>query len=111
MAEKIVAFLREISKLKSLDRTGWVIRSVPKPESVAGHMYRMSLIALLALDRSLTADLDMDKVIKMCLVHDMAECIVGDITPHDGIDEEEKHRLEMEAMQSLCKFCYLLKTG
>ncbi|KFM83590.1 HD domain-containing protein 2, partial [Stegodyphus mimosarum] len=38
----------------------------------------------------------------MALVHDMAECIVGDLTPFCGISKEEKHRKEMEAMQKLC---------
>ena len=27
----------------------------------------------------------------MALVHDMAECIVGDLTPHDNISKKEKH--------------------
>ena len=35
------------------------------------------------------------------LVHDMAESIVGDITPSDPVTPEEKHRLEVEAMSSL----------
>lgn len=30
----------------------------------------------------------------MALVHDMAECIVGDLTPADAVDKEEKHRRE-----------------
>lgn len=30
----------------------------------------------------------------MCLVHDMAESIVGDLTPHCGVPVEEKHRRE-----------------
>lgn len=33
------------------------------------------------------------------LVHDLAECIVGDITPHCGVSPEEKHRREDEAMK------------
>ena len=78
MAGQILEFLHEIGKLKTLDRQGWVIRSIPKPETVAGHMHRMAIMAMFALDRSLTKDLNMDKVIKMCLVHDMAECIVGE---------------------------------
>ena len=36
--------------------------------------------------------------IKMALVHDLAECIVGDITPFDGISKEEKSQREKEAM-------------
>lgn len=37
----------------------------------------------------------------MALVHDMAESIVGDITPLDKISPDEKHRLELEAMIKL----------
>jgi putative hydrolase of HD superfamily len=37
-----------------------------------------------------------DKLIKICLVHDLAESIVGDITPPDvsGVTKEEKKKLE-----------------
>lgn len=30
----------------------------------------------------------------MALVHDLAECIVGDITPHDDVSDTEKHKRE-----------------
>ncbi|XP_076359876.1 5'-deoxynucleotidase HDDC2 isoform X5 [Tachypleus tridentatus] len=43
------------------------------------------------------------RCIKMALVHDMAECIVGDITPWCGISKEEKHQQERDAMDKLCK--------
>lgn len=36
----------------------------------------------------------MRRCIKLALVHDMAECIVGDITPSDNISKAEKHRRE-----------------
>lgn len=39
----------------------------------------------------------------MALVHDLAECIVGDITPHCGVSVEEKHRREDEAMAEICQ--------
>ena len=31
---------------------------------------------------------------KICMVHDLAEAIVGDITPYDGVSKAEKRRLE-----------------
>ena len=37
----------------------------------------------------------------MSLVHDLAESIVGDITPHCGVSEVEKHEKETEAMEYL----------
>jgi len=38
---------------------------------------------------------------KLSLVHDMAEALVGDITPSSGISKEEKHKLELDAMQQI----------
>lgn len=40
---------------------------------------------------------------QMTLIHDLAECIVGDITPYCGVPPDEKHRLEDEAMEDICK--------
>lgn len=63
-------------------------------------MYRMSLISMLA-PRSLASKLDMPKCIKMCLIHDMAELLVGDITPVDGVAKPEKSRREAKTMDYL----------
>ena len=41
--------------------------------------------------------------IKMALVHDLAEVIVGDITPDDNEPEAEKHRREARAMNEICQ--------
>lgn len=30
----------------------------------------------------------------VCLMHDLAEAVVGDITPYQGVSKEEKRRLE-----------------
>lgn len=48
-----------------------------KTESVAEHSWRMSLMA--SLLRHEFPDLDMDKVVNMCLIHDLGECFTGDI--------------------------------
>lgn len=37
---------------------------------------------------------DRDRLMKICLVHDLAESVVGDITPFDGVTKEEKRVLE-----------------
>eukprot|EP00597_Dinobryon_sp_UTEXLB2267_P005534 CAMPEP_0170077268 /NCGR_PEP_ID=MMETSP0019_2-20121128/14119_1 /TAXON_ID=98059 /ORGANISM="Dinobryon sp., Strain UTEXLB2267" /LENGTH=151 /DNA_ID=CAMNT_0010289495 /DNA_START=251 /DNA_END=706 /DNA_ORIENTATION=+ len=42
-----------------------------------------------------------DKLMKICMVHDLAESIVGDITPYDGITKEEKRKLEEDAMKKI----------
>ncbi|KFP41693.1 HD domain-containing protein 2, partial [Chlamydotis macqueenii] len=83
--------------VQRVPRTGWVYRNVAKPESVSDHMYRMAMMALVTGDKSLNKD----RCIRLALVHDMAECIVGDIAPADNISKEEKHRREEAAMQQL----------
>lgn len=39
----------------------------------------------------------------LALVHDLAESIVGDITPYCGVSKEEKRLREMNAMQEITK--------
>lgn len=71
-------------------------------ESIADHMYRMAMMTMLA-PPSLVARIDRDRCIKMCLVHDMAESLVGDITPVDGVPRTEKHAREAATMDFLAK--------
>ena len=52
---------------------------------------------------SLSKELDVNRCTKMALVHDMAEALVGDITPKDGVDKSEKTRRESETMDFLTK--------
>ncbi|KAK7091801.1 5'-deoxynucleotidase HDDC2-like [Littorina saxatilis] len=94
---KLFEYMTLIGKLKRVKRTGWVCKGVTDPESVSDHMYRVAMTAFLA-----PPPLNTDKCVKMALVHDMAECIVGDLTPHDKVSKEEKHRKEEEATKRMC---------
>ncbi|XP_065276648.1 5'-deoxynucleotidase HDDC2-like isoform X4 [Emys orbicularis] len=91
-AGSLLQFLRLVGQLKRVPRTGWVYRNVEKPESVSDHMYRMAVMALVTEDKQLNKD----RCVRLALVHDMAECIVGDIAPADNISKEEKHQREEE---------------
>jgi len=93
----MLEFLRIVGKLKHLKRTGWVKRDVAEPETVAGHMYRMSILALVATP----AGLDRTRAVKMSLVHDLAEALAGDITPHCGVAAADKHALELAALEEM----------
>lgn len=83
-------FFEVVGKLKLLKRTGWVNHETNLPESVADHMYRMSMMSFMITDPALNKE----KLMKICMVHDLAESIVGDITPNDPITKEEKRQLE-----------------
>ncbi|KAM7472879.1 hypothetical protein LguiA_011062 [Lonicera macranthoides] len=95
-----IDFLSLCHRLKTTKRAGWVKREIQGPESIADHMYRMGLMALISAD---IPGVNRDKCIKMAIVHDMAEAIVGDITPTDGIPKSEKSRQEKEALDHMCK--------
>ncbi|EPQ26157.1 uncharacterized protein PFL1_06365 [Pseudozyma flocculosa PF-1] len=93
--QKTLQFLHTIEKLKTNPRTGWLHHRVAKPESIADHMYRMGLMALLLPKE---ADVDLGKCVMLALVHDLAEAEVGDLTPLDGVSKDEKMRREHEAI-------------
>ncbi|XP_068135577.1 5'-deoxynucleotidase HDDC2 isoform X1 [Hyperolius riggenbachi] len=93
----LLQFMKLVGQLKRVPRTGWVYRQVEQPESVSDHMYRMAVMAMLTKD----SKLNKDRCIRLALVHDMAECIVGDIAPADNVSKEEKHRKEKDAMKHL----------
>ncbi|XP_076238816.1 5'-deoxynucleotidase HDDC2 [Calliopsis andreniformis] len=93
-------FMELIGRLKHMKRTGWVIKNIPDPETIAGHMYRMAMLSFLVDSEE---NLDKIKIMQMALIHDLAECIVGDITPYCGVSPDEKHRREDEAMEDICK--------
>ena len=59
-----------------------------RTESVAEHSWRVSLMA--SLLRREFPDLDMDKVVNMCLIHDLGECFTGDIPAFVKTDADRK---------------------
>jgi len=90
---KLTDFLTEIGRLKDIKRKGIMFYGVKDPETTAEHTFRMTLLAWI-LGR-IDKRLNIEKVIKISLVHDLCEVYVGDITPYDGLlPEDEKERYE-----------------
>ncbi|KAL9642715.1 hypothetical protein ABK040_009794 [Willaertia magna] len=103
-AKNLIQFLKIVGKLKHTLRTGWVDYKVEHPESIASHMYRMSIISMFLLsNKQQLGDIDITKCLKMTLIHDIAESIAGDITPHQGVSKEEKFKLESDGIETLRK--------
>lgn len=75
-----LSFFMILRALKTTPRTGWVERKLPNPESISDHMYRMAVLGMFAPE-----GIDKDRCVKIALVHDLAEAVVGDLTPHDPI--------------------------
>ncbi|KAB1206489.1 HD domain-containing protein 2 [Morella rubra] len=88
------------TKRSTTKRKGWINQGIKGPESIADHMYRMALMALIAGD---LPGVNRERCIKIAIVHDIAEAIVGDITPSDGVPKEEKSRREQAALNEICR--------
>ncbi|XP_067937307.1 5'-deoxynucleotidase HDDC2-like [Watersipora subatra] len=97
-AVTLIEFFTTVGKLKHLKRTGWVKCGVLEPETVASHMYRMAVMGMMIPE---TLTVNKYKVMKMAIVHDMAEAVVGDITPHCGVSESDKYTLEKNALTDM----------
>jgi putative hydrolase of HD superfamily len=93
--DKIIKFLSELGKLKEMPRRGWVIRDIKNPESIADHTFRVAVMAwVLAVKKNYK--LNLEKIIKMALVHDLCEVYAGDTTPYDSIlPKNKKKRKEL----------------
>ena len=89
--------LIEALGLKHVVRAGWIRAGVENPESVAAHSWGMAMLAT----QICPEELNLQRVLELCILHDIAEVHVGDITPHDNISPERKHLLESEAIQRM----------
>ena len=89
------------TQLKYKIRSGWDEKhwnvSKERIESVAEHVYGTCILAI-SLDSEFECHIDMNKVIKMLVVHELGEVIIGDINPFDNVSKEEKLRREHEAI-------------
>lgn len=80
---QLLAFLRRIETLKTNPRHAYTAGGVR--ETVAAHSWRTALLAMLLASEF--PELDMNKVIRMCLIHDLGEAVTGDIPAFEKTDE------------------------
>ncbi len=70
--ERYLQFIREAERLKNVLRTAYT--SEGRHESTAEHTWRLALLALVLADEK--PELDLQRVLAMCLVHDLGEAYV-----------------------------------
>jgi putative hydrolase of HD superfamily len=97
--EKILEFLKEIDKFKSVYRVTYLTNE-NRYEDDAGHTWHMCMYALL-LNNELKLNLDFEKVMELILVHDLVEVYAGDVCAFDHTRRNGKKEREIEAAEKL----------
>ncbi len=86
-----LGLIKAAGRLKTVKRTGWLKRvGIAKDrESVADHTFRMIVIAA---EIGLEQNLDCAKLMRMCMLHDLGEAVIGDKMP----EEKKSHQAHRE---------------
>ncbi len=98
--KEIIEFINIAEGLKRELRHSWL--SDGRRESVAEHTWSMSLLAFLLFDE-IDIELDQLRVLKMIIIHDMAEIYAGDIPSFNTVTEESKRQKEIDERKALEK--------
>ena len=95
MIDEFVFFVSELKKIK---RSGWKNKlNLNDVESVADHTYVMTVLGMVISDLH---GLNTEKIIRMSLLHDLAESITGDIMPNQ-MTVKDKHEKENNAIKQI----------
>ena len=100
----MVTFITMVMQLKVRFRRGWLSSGISEVdcEKVSCHSWGLSLLSFFFIEDK---TLDAKRMAQMAIVHDLAEAIVGDITPSDSIPKAQKKLLELDAMKKICSAC------
>lgn len=98
--QHILAFYKLAEKLKATTRHSWLSDS-NRQESVAEHSWMMGLLALI-LAPQLEHKLDLQKVLEMIILHDLAEAVTTDIPVWEGLkNKATKFAAEKQAIEGM----------
>ncbi len=88
-------FFKIAANLKNVSRQGWIDKlDIKDVESVADHTFSMAIVGMVISDLE---RYNSEKILKMILLHDLAESKIGDFTPNQ-IEKHEKIQLENNAI-------------
>jgi putative hydrolase of HD superfamily len=98
-ADKLLNFLKEIEKYKLVERRTFC-SNLRRRESDAEHSWHLAMIVLL-FEKELAAKADILKMLKIYLIHDLAEIYAGDPFAFDKAEREGKEEREEDALKKL----------
>lgn len=107
LMENLLNFFCKVGKLKDILRQGWVINRIKNPESIAEHIFRAAIMGwILGLEKK--NNVNIERIIKIALIHDLCEIYAGDTTPYDSVLPKNEKKLK-ELMKTWPRFSNLEK--
>ena len=99
--DSLLATLLELQVLDRVPRSGWMLRGVPEPESVAEHNWHVAFLVWI-LGREVEG-LDVLRAVELAMIHDVAEVRLGDLprTTARYLPRSVKHEAEGAALLEL----------
>jgi len=91
-----IDFLREIDKIKGVFRQTWLLDGSRK-ENDAEHSWHLATMAMLLAEYAAEPGIDLARVVRMVLVHDLVEIDAGDTFAYDEVGERDKAAREQAA--------------
>jgi putative hydrolase of HD superfamily len=98
-------FLIEVGKLKGKKRRGWILHQIKNPETTAEHIFHLAILVWVLGKRK---RLNMERAIKIALIHDLCEVYAPDLTPYDPLLPKNKKKI-LAVLKKWPKFTPLLK--
>ena len=100
----VLSLYYQFNHLKNIYRQGWLISLLGmdyenRIESVADHTWSVTMLALSIIEKY-NLDLNIEKCMKLAIIHELGEVYSGDIIPN-VISKEEKHQIEEAAVDEL----------
>ena len=99
----ILNFIKETIKLKNVERAGWKLKNINNTESVADHTFSLAILSMVFAQK---LNLDVNKCVKMAVIHDTGEVYTGDIVTRfreedQKVTNAEKKKMGDEATRKL----------
>jgi len=98
--EQQIRFIKEIDKLKQVWRQNHVLHE-DRPENDAEHMWHLAVMAVILLEHANEPDLDLLRVLKMLIIHDVVEIDAGDTFAYDDAGHLDKREREERAAERI----------
>ncbi len=95
-----IEFLVEIDKLKQVYRQTWLMDQ-SRLENDAEHSWHLAVLAVVLAEYAAGPDLDLVKVLKMVLIHDLVEIDAGDTYAYDTDSQRDQAQRERKAADRL----------